>query len=172
MKILIVSDTHGQLREFREVLKRTRPLDYLIHCGDTEGQDELIRSDAACPCAIVRGNNDFFTDAERSLVVELGGCRFFVTHGHNLGVSMGTERLREEAKARGCNVAVFGHTHRPCLDQSDPSLTVMNPGSLAYPRQDGREPSYIVVDIDRFGQPHYTVNYLKKEIGRKRFRLW
>ena len=104
-------------------------------------------------------------------IVELGKLRIFVTHGHHYGVSMGTEMLRDEAKDRGCNVAMYGHTHRPYLDQSDPLLTVLNPGSLAYPRQEGREPSYIVIDIDRFGEPHYTLKFLKR--GPKAVkRLW
>ena len=171
MKVLVVSDTHGQSREIREVFKKTRPFDYLIHCGDTEGLEDQIMRDAACPCTIVRGNNDFFSDTKKEEIVELGKIRIFVTHGHHFGVSMGTEMLRDEAKDRGCNVAMYGHTHRPYLDQSDPMLTVLNPGSLAYPRQEGREPSYIVIDIDRFGEPHYTLKYLKRGPKAVR-RLW
>ena len=37
MRILVVSDTHGQRAELKEVISKTRPFDYLIHCGDTEG---------------------------------------------------------------------------------------------------------------------------------------
>lgn len=168
MKILVVSDTHGQMKELREVLKKTRPFDYLIHCGDTEGLDDQIRRDAACPCTIVRGNNDFFSDTPSDAVVELGPCRIFVTHGHHYGVSMGTERIRDEAKSLGCSIAAFGHTHRPYLDTSDPELTVLNPGSLAYPRQEGRSPSYLVIDIDRFGDVHFTVNYLRRGPAARR----
>ncbi len=170
MKVLIVSDTHGSSKEIREVFRKTKPFDYLIHCGDTEGLDDEIRRDAACPCTIVRGNNDFFSDARMEEEISLGNCRIFVTHGHHYGVSMGTERLREEAKSRDCNVAMFGHTHRPYLDDSDEELTVLNPGSLALPRQDGRAPSFIVMDIDRFGVPHYTLNFLGR--GPSRIRLW
>lgn len=161
MKILIVSDTHAQTGELWRVIGKTKPFDLLIHCGDTEGHEDLIRRKADCPCVIVRGNNDYFSAAEPEEILEIGACRLFITHGHRYGVSLGTERLRDEAKARGCNIAVYGHTHRPYLDQSDPELTVLNPGSLAYPRQDGREKSYIVMDIDRFGEPHFTLNYLR-----------
>ena len=171
MKILIVSDTHGRSKEIGEVIKKTKPFDYLIHCGDTDGLEDSIRREAGCPCTIVRGNNDYFSDTESEEIVEFGKCRIFITHGHHYGVSLGTERLRDEARSRNCNVAMFGHTHKPYLDQSDPGLTVLNPGSLAYPRQDGREPSYIVMDIDRFGEPHYTVNYLTRgpKESRKKF---
>lgn len=162
MKILIISDTHGQNRELLEVLKKTRPVDYLFHCGDTEGMEDYIRDAAGCPSTIVRGNNDFFSDLSQEEVVELAGKRIFITHGHYYGVSMSTAHLAEEAKYRGCGVAMFGHTHKPYLDQTDPELTVLNPGSLSYPRQEGRRPSYIAVDVDRFGIWHYTVNYLDR----------
>jgi predicted phosphodiesterase len=65
MKILIVSDTHGHETELNIVINKTRPFDYLIHCGDTEGHEGRIREMAACPCTIVKGNNDFFSDLEK-----------------------------------------------------------------------------------------------------------
>ena len=34
MKILIVSDTHGQEKNLEEVLKKEEPIDALIHLGD------------------------------------------------------------------------------------------------------------------------------------------
>ena len=43
MKILVVSDTHGHSRELLEVLRRVKPVDALIHCGDVEGQENYIR---------------------------------------------------------------------------------------------------------------------------------
>lgn len=167
MKILIISDTHGQNKELKEVLRKTKPVDYLFHCGDTEGMEDSIRAAAGCPSTIVKGNNDFFSDLMPEEVVEVAGKRIFITHGHRYGVSMSTAHLIDEAKDRECDIVMFGHTHRPYLDQTDPALTVLNPGSLSYPRQDGRRPSYITVDVDRFGEWHYTINYLNR--GRPRF---
>ena len=160
MKVLVVSDTHGQSREIREVLKKTRPFDYLIHCGDTEGLEDQIMRDAACPCTIVRGNNDFFSDTKREEIVELGKLRIFVTHGHHYGVSMGTEMLRDEAKDRGCNVAMYGHTHRPQIDESNPELLILNPGSITYPRQEGRRKSYMVLDLKENEKPEVELKFI------------
>ncbi len=165
MRILVVSDTHGSSRELQEVIRKTKPFDYMIHCGDTEGLDAQIRKAAGTPCTIVRGNNDFFSDAPREEVLTFGKCRIFVTHGHSYGISFGTESLKEEAKSRNCSVALFGHTHRPCLDLSDPDLAVASPGSLAYPRQEGRKPSFLILEIDRFGELHFTLNYLGQRDG-------
>ncbi len=65
----------------------------------------------------------------------------------------------DEARDRGAQIAMFGHTHKPCLDMRK-GITVLNPGSLSFPRQDGRRPSYMLMEIDREGEAHYTVNYL------------
>ena len=74
---------------------------------------------------------------------------------------MSTDMLKGEARSRNAQVAMFGHTHRPCLEiESD--LTVLNPGSLSYPRQEGRKPSFLIMEIDRYGEAHYTINYLER----------
>ena len=54
---------------------------------------------------------------------------------------------------------MYGHTHRPVVDIEDDIIAV-NPGSLTYPRQDNRKPSYIIMDLDREGKAHFTINYL------------
>lgn len=56
---------------------------------------------------------------------------------------------------------MFGHTHYPYLDEEE-DLTVLNPGSLSYPRQPGRKPSYLVMQIDEQGKAHYEHRYLEK----------
>ena len=96
----------------------------------------------------------------KAMELWLGDYRVMLTHGHYYGVSMGTSRLEEEARARGFDIAMYGHTHRPELKIED-DLTVLNPGSISYPRQWGHEPSFILMEIDRDGQAHYTINYLK-----------
>ena len=54
---------------------------------------------------------------------------------------------------------MFGHTHKPYLDVQE-GLTVLNPGSLSYPRQEDRRPSYIWMEIDEEGKAHYEIRYL------------
>lgn len=91
MKVLIVSDTHGKDENLERAVYQEVPFDYLIHCGDVEGREIFIEALAECPCCIVAGNNDFFSDLPREDVVEIEGHRIFVTHGHLYGVSMTTE---------------------------------------------------------------------------------
>lgn len=159
MKILIVSDTHKKNDNFFRVLEMVEPVDMVIHCGDIEGSEYAISARSGCPVEMVAGNNDFFSSLPMEREFEIEKYRVLVTHGHHYYVSMGNEILKEEARARGVNIVFYGHTHRPLIDISD-DVTIINPGSISYPRQDGRKPSYVLMDIDRFGEAHFTLRYL------------
>jgi len=54
---------------------------------------------------------------------------------------------------------MYGHIHRPVVDY-DNGLIAINPGSLTYPRQEGRKPTYIIMDIEKGKEPKIEVNYL------------
>lgn len=162
MKILIVSDTHRRDGGLTQALDKVGKIDMLIHCGDVEGSEAFIRQIAGCPVHMVTGNNDFFSDLPREEEFMIGRYKVWLTHGHNYYVSMETEFIKEEAKARGAQIVMFGHTHKPLIDRGKMPLDVMavNPGSLSYPRQEGRRPSFILMEIDREGIAHFHLNYL------------
>lgn len=153
MKILIVSDTHRKNDNYFKLVERVHP-DMVIHCGDSEGSEYALSQAAGCPVQIVMGNNDFFCDLPRELEFDVEGVRVWVTHGHSYYVSMNLETLKSEARHRGVDVVMFGHTHRPYLEETE-DLIVINPGSLSYPRQEGRKATYAMMEIDRLGNVHY-----------------
>lgn len=161
MKILIVSDSHRQDDNLKRVLGKVGKIDMLIHLGDVEGSEDCIRSWMDCPVHMVAGNNDFFSELEKEKEITIGEYRALLTHGHYYGVTLGAEQLKRDARARGFQIAMYGHTHRPYLD-IDSGITVLNPGSISYPRQDDRRPSYILMEIDGEGGAHYTINYVEK----------
>ena len=161
MKVLIVSDTHGRRGELEEIIELEKPFQFLIHCGDVEGDEEYIRQTAGCDCVFVKGNNDFFSNLSGSECFILEGFRVMVTHGHLYGVSLNTAMLEEEARSRGVQIVMFGHTHRPYLEEKD-GLILMNPGSVSYPRQPGRQPGYAVMEIRKNQQPQITQKYLEQ----------
>jgi uncharacterized protein len=161
MKVLIVSDTHRQNRNLFEVIKKVGPLDLLIHLGDTEGSEDEIELEANCPVAMVAGNNDFFSDLDREKEIQIGKYRVLLTHGHFYYVSVGTENIKKEAISRQFDIVMFGHTHRPLLE-IDEHIIALNPGSLSYPRQDGRLPTYAIMEIDKNGEAHFTINEYKR----------
>lgn len=153
MKILIVSDTHRKNDNYFTLVGRIHP-DMVIHCGDSEGSEYALSEAAGCPVQIVMGNNDFFCELPRELEFNIDKYKVWVTHGHNYYVSMNLETLKSEARHRGVDVVMFGHTHRPFLEIMD-DLVVLNPGSLSYPRQEGRKASYAMMEIDRHGEAHF-----------------
>lgn len=159
MKILIVSDTHGKHENLRKVLQQEKPIDLLIHLGDVEGGEEDIRELAGCPAEIVAGNNDFFTELPLEKELMLGKYRTLITHGHYYYVGMGIENIRKEAESRNFDIVMFGHIHRPVLEYGERVVT-LNPGSISYPRQEGRDPSYILMNLDEMGDAHFEIKYL------------
>ena len=159
MKILIVSDTHGRNGRFRTVYEQVGPVDMVLHMGDVEGTEDELESIVDCPLYAVAGNNDFFTELPRERELKIGKYRVLQCHGHYYRVSMTNRLLADEAKARGCDIAMYGHTHRPVVEYVD-GVTLLNPGSLSFPRQENRRPSYIIMEIDRQGEAHYTICYM------------
>ena len=159
MKVLIVSDTHGRHYNLEEVLEREKPLDLLIHLGDAEGAEDYIEVIAECPIEVVAGNNDFYTRLPRELEIRIGDYKALITHGHYYYVNGGTAHIRKAALERGIDIAMFGHTHKPFFEEDD-DVIILNPGSISYPRQEGRNPSYMVMNLDEKGKAHFSLCYL------------
>ena len=90
----------------------------------------------------------------------IGRYKVWITHGHQYYVSMSSETIKEEAIDRGVDIVFYGHTHRPVIE-IDEEIIAINPGSLSYPRQEGRQASYVLMDIDREGEAHFTLRYVE-----------
>lgn len=160
MKVLIVSDSHNKCYYLERALEKVKPIDLLIHLGDFEGDERFIQGIVNCQVVMVSGNNDYFTEIPREDFIQLGKYYIMITHGHKYGVNYGIEQIKEVASFNGANIVMFGHTHRPMIDLSDDNIWVINPGSISQPRQYGRIPSFIIMDIDNRGEAHFTINYL------------
>lgn len=159
MRILIVSDTHGKHRNLDRALEAAGKIDMFIHLGDVEGGEDYIDAVVDCEKHIVAGNNDFFSQLPREEEFYIGTKKAFITHGHSYYVSMEKDRILDEGKTRGADIVMFGHTHYPYFEEKD-GITLLNPGSLSYPRQPGRQGSYMIMEIESDGDPHFKEYYL------------
>lgn len=159
MKVLIVSDTHGRHAGFDRALQEAGEIDMLIHLGDVEGGETYIDAVVDCEKHIIRGNNDFFSDLPKEQEFYIGKYKVFITHGHAYYVSLDPEYIREEGRARGADIVMFGHTHRPFFDD-DGGIIVLNPGSLSFPRQEGRKGSYMIMEMEEDGSLRFEQKYL------------
>lgn len=160
MKILIISDSHGRNNIMDKVIEQEAPLDLIIHLGDLEGGEDFLEAIAPCPVEMVCGNNDFFTPYPREKIIDIGRYRALLCHGHHYCVSTGTDRLVQMARQQGCNLVMFGHTHRPVIEP-DGDVTVINPGSISYPRQENHQPSYIIMHINDRGKTSFNLKYME-----------
>lgn len=159
MRVLIVSDTHGRHYNFDDALEQVGKIDYLVHLGDVEGEEWYYENLTGCPVYMIAGNNDTFSRSMSQMEIKFGKNVAFMTHGHQYYVSRGIEDILREGKRRGANIIMHGHTHKPYIKEID-GITVINPGSLTLPRQEGRKPSYIVMEIDRMGEAKFEIRYL------------
>lgn len=147
MKILIVSDSHGRNENLKKAVANMKGThDRMIHLGDFQCDVSAIEELAGCPVDIVRGNGDsFLSGIPQSKIIEIEGYRILLTHGHQYGGMV--EPLRELARENGASIVMFGHTHVPLVDTGE-DVAAVNPGSISQPRQEGRKPSYLVMNIE------------------------
>lgn len=90
---------------------------------------QLARKFPDIPFYFVAGNCDNALDVPDSRFFELEGKRFFITHGHIYNVKYSLMRLEYAGREVEADVTLFGHTHRPFL-QEDENGILMNPGAV------------------------------------------
>lgn len=129
-----------------QAVRREKP-DYIIHLGDhATDADALSRLFPLLPMISVTGNCDFTDRSRETRIVELGGVRLFMTHGHRYGVKQDLLRLTLAAREAEAQVALFGHTHQPLVEQRD-GLWLVNPGACGPTLR----PTCAIITIDRQG---------------------
>ena len=146
MKILVFSDSHGELRHMEKAVMDISP-DYVIHLGDKINDSRVLQDHFPHITVLsVPGNCDFSPLEPAVRTETIGGVRFFLTHGHQHGVKSGLLRFSLAAAEAGAQVALFGHTHIPLLDNTG-TMFILNPGAAG-----GAKPSCGLVEIDAGGR--------------------
>ena len=137
MLLGILSDTHDQLKRTQHAVDQlvSEGCEALIHCGDLIGPD-IVRACARLPLHFVLGNNDADMVLELNAVaaetgsiflnwggiVELGGKRLGVTHGHS---KVDLRRVQSHAP----DYIFSGHSHVRA-DRMEGAIRRINPGAL------------------------------------------
>ena len=173
MKIIIVSDIHGNYENMRKVIENELSFDYLFILGDIlsgphyEGYDpdglaELLNQ-YANKIFYVRGNCDmyrmqlldFYMDKDY-MIIPIDHIRFFLTHGH-----LYHEHYLPDLDM-DFDVYIQGHTHIPIMKEERGKL-YLNPGSITLPR--GLcDKSYIVYQDQMFYLKEVDTNQIVKKI--------
>lgn len=152
-EIIVTSDTHGRT-EYLPALRRAYPKASLfLNCGDLEDDP------SKCPgWVFVRGNNDWNPDIPDERIIVIAGHKIFMTHSHYFPYARREEKIAAYAREKGCDIAVYGHTHVGKISRIHDVLLV-NPGSMRLPR-DGKDPSYAIIDIEDDGSVNARLVYM------------
>lgn len=121
MKVGVISDTHGLLRP--EVLPALAGVEHILHAGDVGDPAILDTLRTVAPVTAIRGNIDRTGVCSRlpaEEYVTLGDIHLYLVHDvHTLSL---------EPVAAGLAAVVFGHSHRPSVEQRS-GVLFFNPGA-------------------------------------------
>ncbi len=143
-KIIVISDSHGNIKGIEKMLPLIAENDYVIHLGDGAGDMRCVLREYPDKAYLCGGNCDFFTSYPTEYVLDIEGVRILCCHGHKYHVKSGLGTLAMEAKRRDCGVALYGHTHKPLITEMD-GVTLINPGSLRLEVGKGGSYCYLVI---------------------------
>src|SRR6266704_806161 len=153
MKILVISDTHGNVNRAFSAHDLSGPVDAVIHLGDGAADADLLREALDVPVINVAGNCDPGSNAPRERVWECEGKRILLTHGDAYQVKSGLVRLLQRANEVEADAVLFGHTHQWLLENNEGMLLV-NPGTLSNTAQ-YHSYAILVITADGITSRHY-----------------
>lgn len=151
MKILVLSDSHRVKHKMLEVIDNLKDkIEAIIHLGDVLDDVEYIKENfPLLKIYYVAGNCDYGAMEQSQKLIEIGGKKIFITHGHIYNVKASLTRIAYAAEEKNADICLYGHTHFPIITKYG-DMFIMNPGSISAPR--GIDVcSYGIIDIDENG---------------------
>lgn len=133
MKILLVSDSHGDYASLDRLANMYPEMDLYLHAGDSEQDEFSIK-----PFISVRGNCDHYYDFPNYLVIPSPIGNIYVQH-----LPFISKSVADEHKAK---IVIHGHTHTRRKEDKN-GILYINPGSISYAR-DKYDGSYAIIEID------------------------
>lgn len=140
MKILAVSDSHGNIDGLRKLEKLMESSDYVFHLGDHDYDMKPFREKFDTKIYSVKGNCD---GGGQEFAFSLNGTKIMLVHGDRYLVKLSLLSLRLRAKELGVNLVFYGHTHSADICVLD-GITFINPGSIS----ENQNGTYAVVEIE------------------------
>ena len=144
MKVLVLSDSHGNVSNMIRAVEREAPR-MILHLGDCWRDAERLRDRFPdLPFEQVPGNCDYFSASrEKEKLLVLGDKRVLMCHGHTYGVKQSLMAAGMAAEEGDLGLFLFGHTHKPLVDKRGKTL-FLNPGSIG----DYIQPTYGIVTLE------------------------
>lgn len=143
MKLVVMSDSHENSDSISVVKNKCIDADYLIHCGDSKLPPSRLEG-----FITVLGNVDVPGSFPEEQTLDIDIFHIWIVHGHKYieGATPDYKSLAREAKSRGYNCVLFGHTHT-YYDNTIEGVRLLNPGSVWKTRNPNDICSVMVVNI-------------------------
>ena len=147
MRILVMSDSHGNVPLALQACDMAGTFDALFHLGDGGEDADILAHALDVRVVLVAGNCDIGSASPRELLLECEGKKLLMMHGDACGVKSGLGMLEKRAREAGVDAVLFGHTHRATVTTLSGILAV-NPGTLARTAQ---QKSFAILEITPAG---------------------
>ncbi len=139
-RILVMSDSHGNLNNIMRAVKTAKEVDYIFHLGDFDKDAQMLESEHTV--FAVRGNCDIGSNQVAERIEIIDGIKILALHGAKQRVKESLLALSLYAKEKQADIALFGHTHMPTEQYSD-GVLLYNPGSISF-----MHPTYGIITIE------------------------
>lgn len=140
MRILVLSDSHGDWRTLEKAIKAQPTAEVVVYLGDGYRDFEhcmpLLEGKRVYA---VKGNNDDTIEYPKNEVISVGGVKIYLCHGNSEGVDFTLGRIIAIAQENDCKLALHGHTHVQNETYYD-GVRVFCPGAI-------KSDEYGVIDI-------------------------
>ena len=148
MKILVMSDSHGNITNMLTAVKLENP-EMILHLGDHHTDCREIREMFPnIPLRAVKGNCDRAGELETDeFICEY--LRIMMVHGHRFNVKYSLDAIITNALYKEVDILLYGHTHIAQAGKFE-GIHVINPGSIGY------NGSYCVLQIEN-GKVSYEI---------------
>jgi len=147
MRILVMSDSHGNTPLALQACDMAGDIDALFHLGDGAEDAAILAHALDVKVVHVAGNCDHGSASPRELLVECEGKKLLLMHGDACGVKSGMGMLEKRAREAGVDAVLFGHTHRATVTILSGILAV-NPGTLM---RSAQQKSFAILEITPAG---------------------
>lgn len=126
--LVILSDTHRNLEPIQKIGRVLDECDYIVHLGDMASDAKELLKCYPEKTYVIKGNNDLYGGIDE-FEFEVEQRKIFACHGHKYNVKSGIDSIVDVCKRRGCDIALYGHTHTAEVREKD-GVLIINPGAM------------------------------------------
>lgn len=143
MKILVISDTHGNM----PIKIGELGVQAVLHAGDVGDRKFMREFSSIENFYAVAGNTDSSLEGivPQTVCDVIDGVKFFLVHNLSAPHRMIMSNFREINECRP-DIVVYGHTHMPSIEVKD-GVIFLNPGSLGKDGLTGRK-TYAMLEVE------------------------